>query len=68
MLFKEHEEGEVLSAVKEAVSTNVSSSEAVEQLLTNRTAPQDDFFLPLQNWETLPPPDVSLYDQIGGAL
>jgi len=49
MLFKEHEEGEVLSAVKEAVSTNVSSSEAVEQLLTNRTAPQDDFFLLLQN-------------------
>jgi len=68
MLFKEHEEGEVLSAVEEAVSANVSSSEAVEQLLTNRTAPQDDFFLPLQNWETLPPPDVSLYDQIGGAL
>jgi len=68
MLFKEHDERDVISAVEEAVSANVSSSESVEQLLINRTASQDDSFAPLRNWETLPPPDVSVYDRIGGAL
>lgn len=68
MLFKEHDEREVISAVEEAVSANVSSSEAVEQILLFRTVPQDEVFVSLPNWETLPAPDVSVYDRIGGVI
>jgi len=68
MLFKEHDERDVISGVEEAVSANVSSSEAVEQVLIFRSGPQDDFFVSLHDWETLPPPDVSVYDRIGGAI
>ena len=68
MLFKEHDKREVISAVEEAVSANVSSSEAVEQILRFKTVPQDQVFVSLPNWETLPPPDVSVYDRIGGGL
>ena len=68
MIFKEHDEGDVVSAVQPAVSANVSYNEAVDQILITRRAPQYDFFVTLRNWETLPPPDVSVYDRIGGAL
>lgn len=68
ILFKGHDEGEVNSVVEEALSANLSSSEAVRQLLINRAASQDDSFTPLHNWETIPPPDVSVYDQVGGAV
>ncbi len=68
MLFKEHDERDVISGVEEAVKANVSSSEAVEQILIFRAAPQDDFFVSLHDWQTLPPPDVSVYDRIGGAI
>ena len=64
MLFKEHDKREVISAVEEAVSANVSSSEAVEQILVFRTVSQDEVFVSLPNWETLSPPDVSVYDRI----
>lgn len=66
--LKEHDERDVISGVEEAVSANVSSSEAVEQILLFRTVPQDGVFVSLPNWETLPPPDVSVYDRIGGGL
>jgi transposase len=68
LFFKEHDEREVISAVGEAVSANVSSSDSVEQLLINRGVSQNDSFAPLRNWETIPSPDVSVYDRIGGAL
>ena len=68
MLFKEHDEKDVISGIEEAVKANVSSSEAVEQILIFRAAPQDDFFVSLHDWQTLPPPDVSVYDRIGGAI
>jgi hypothetical protein len=69
MLFKDHDEKDVISAVEEAISARVSSSEAVEHILVNRIAPEaEDLFVPLNNWETLPAPDVSAYDRIGGAL
>ena len=64
MLFKEHDKREVISAVEKAVSANVSSSEAVEQILIFSSVPQGKVFDSLPNWETLPPPDVSIYDRI----
>lgn len=68
MLFKEHKESDVISAVKEALSAHVSSSEAVAHILLNRLAPERHSTVPLKNWETLPPPDISVYDGIGGAI
>jgi len=54
--------------VEEALSVGVSSSETVEHILISRIAPVEYSPVPLNNWETLPPPDVSVYSQIGGAL
>jgi len=68
MLFKDHDEKDVVSAVEEAVSAHISSSEAVEHILINRITPEEDLFVPLNNWGTLPAPDVSAYNRIGGAL
>jgi len=69
MLFKDHDKSDVVSAVEEAISARVSSSEAVEHILINRITPEDkDLFVRLNNWETFPVPDVSAYNRIGGAL
>ncbi|MDO9528050.1 MAG: IS21 family transposase [Syntrophales bacterium] len=68
MLFKEHKKEDVVSAVEGALSAGVSSSEAVEHILISRIAPVEYSPVPLNNWETLPPPDVSVYSRIGGAL
>ena len=79
MLFKEHGKRDVLSAVEAAVASHVSSHDAVEQILRYQAAlkQQTPSFPSLSTWETLPPPDVSVYDQVtalhlracqGGAL
>jgi len=68
MLFKEHKKENVISAVEDALSAGVSSSEAVEHILINRIASTEYSPVPLNNWETLPPPDISVYSRIGGAL
>ena len=69
MLFKEYKESDVISAVEEAVLAHVSSSEAVEHILLNMIAPAAKHSpVSLDNWQTLPPPDVSVYDGIGGAI
>ena len=68
MLFKEHSEGDVIKAVEDALSANVSSSEAVEHILLNGRIPKATATLPLDNWQTLPPPDISVYGQIGGGI
>jgi len=68
MFFKEHKKEDVISAVEEALAAGVSSSDTVEHILISRIAPVEYSPVPLDNWETLPPPDVSVYSRIGGAL
>ena len=68
MLFKEHKERDVTSAVQEALVAGISSSEAVEHILINTIAPEKHLWAPLENWETLPPPDVAVYDRIGAEI
>lgn len=68
MFFKEHREADVINAVEDAVAANVSSSEAVEHILLNAVTPKATCSLPLDNWQTLPPPDLSVYGQIGGGI
>jgi transposase len=67
-LYKEHEEKDVTSAVEAALLAGVGCSEAVEHILANRTDSGKQTFVPLNNWQTFPPPDVSVYDRIGGDL
>jgi hypothetical protein len=67
MLFKEHPGPDVIAAVEEAVSANVSCADAVVHLLHN-SASKDSCIEPLFDWPRFAPADVSVYGQIGGGL
>jgi len=66
MLFEDHEYSDVIDAVEKALSANAGSSEAVEHLLI-KLAPASGV-VPLSSWCRLSPPDISVYDQIGGVI
>jgi hypothetical protein len=68
MLYKDHAGADIQSAVEQALSANVSSSQAVEHILNKSADDHDASFAPLHNWQSLPTPDVSIYEQIGGGL
>ncbi|MFV9646254.1 MAG: IS21 family transposase [Desulfobacterales bacterium] len=68
MLYKDHDAGDIESAVEKALSANVSSSQAVKYILINSQKQTEPSFAALKNWQTLPPPDVSIYHQIGGGI
>jgi transposase len=66
MLYKNHAAADIESAVEKALCANASCSQAVEHILNKS---QDDYqpsFAPLDNWQSLPPADVTVYDQLGG--
>lgn len=67
MLYKDYKAEDIARAVDKALKANVSSSQAVEHILLN-TNGQPASFSALDNWQTLPPPDVSVYRQIGGEI
>jgi len=67
MLYKDHAASDIESAVEKALSSGASSSQVVKHILINKYD-CDLSFSALDNWQTLPPPDVSIYGQIGGAL
>jgi len=66
MLYKDHAAADIESAVDKALTANASSSQAVEHIL--KGSQQHLSFLTLDNWQTLPPPDVTIYGQIGGEI
>jgi transposase len=68
MLYKDHDAGDIESAVETALSSNAGSSEAVKHILLDKNAASDFSFAALDNWQTLPPADVSVYEQIGGDI
>jgi hypothetical protein len=68
MLYKEHTADDIESAVEKALSSGASSSQVVKHILIHKEGDSDQSFSSLDNWQTLPPPDVSVYGQIGGAL
>jgi transposase len=68
MLYKDHAAADIQSAVEKALLAHVSCSEAVEHILNNSADDHDPPFAPLHNWQSLPVPDVSIYEQIGGGL
>ena len=68
MLYKDHDAGDIESAVDTALSLSISSSQAVKHILINKEGNDDLSFSSLDNWQTLAPPDVSIYEQIGGGI
>ena len=68
MLYQDHAAGDIELAVAAALSSGASSSEAVEHILIHKDGDHERSFSALSNWQSLPPPDVSVYGQIGGAL
>jgi transposase len=67
MLYKDHAAGDIASAVEKALSSGAGSSEAVEHILIHKHCDDGQCFSALDNWQSLPPPDVSVYGLIGGA-
>jgi transposase len=68
MLYKDHAAGDVESAVSTALSSGAGSSQAVKHILLHKNGNDSQSFSTLDNWQTLPSPDVSVYGQIGGAV
>jgi len=68
MFYKDHAAGDIESAVETALSSGAGSSEVVEHILIHKKGDDEQSFSALDNWQTLPPPDVSVYGQIGGVL
>ncbi len=66
MLYKDHAVCDIESAVEKALTANTGSSHAVEHIL--KSSQHDPSFVTLENWQTLPPPDVTIYGQIGGDI
>ena len=66
MLYKDHDAKTIETAIKKALDANTGSSDAVKHILLNDNV-QAGHFDSLKNWQTLPPPDISVYHQIGGA-
>ncbi len=66
MLYKDHDAKDIESAAEKALEANAGSGDAVRHILTSARGQAADFGS-LENWRTLPPPDVSVYSQIGGA-
>jgi transposase len=67
LLHKDYNNKDIQAAVEKALRSNVSCSDAVFQILTNLIE-QPVPFSSLPNWKILPPPDVSVYSQIGGTI
>lgn len=67
-LYKDHDGCDIESAVETALTSNAGSSEAVKHILIDNKGASDLSFASLDNWQTLPPADVSVYEQIGGGV
>lgn len=67
MLYRQRSAGEVEAAVALAVENNIRSSQGVRHILlyTDELAAGID---PLKNWPSLPVPDVTVYDRLGGVI
>ena len=68
LLHKNYNTQDIDNAIKKALRSNVSCSDAVIQILMNSLNKPINIFTSLPNWDILPTPDVTVYSQIGGAL
>lgn len=65
MLYKNHDAGEIDAVVDLALQSHISSSEAVKHLLIYANS-KDIEQAPLDNWSSLPAPDLKDYAPLGG--
>ena len=67
MLYRDHSTGEVEAAVDLALENNIRTSDGVHHILLYKNEKATDI-APLPGWSSLPLPDVSVYDQLGGVV
>jgi transposase len=67
-LHKKYKSQDIIKAIEKALSTHVSCSDSVLQILINSLEKPINIFAPLQDREVFPIPDVSVYNQLGGAI
>ena len=65
MFYRQHPADEVHAAVELALEIRVNTSADVKHLLLQTKQSVNNE--PLKNWPSLPAPDLSVYDRIGGA-
>jgi hypothetical protein len=65
MFYRNYAADEIEAAVELAIENNISSSEGVRHLLIY-TGDTGAVIGPLASWPSLPPPDISVYGQLGG--
>jgi len=65
MFFREQVSGDVEAAVELALENTINSSQGVRHILiySKEHAPET---APLPNWQSLPEPDITIYNQLGG--
>lgn len=68
MLHSKYNTEAIKKAIEQALEINTSCSQTVLHILQCSIKTEDTVFMPLENWERLPAPDISEYDQIGGAI
>ena len=66
-LFHDHAPDQVIAAVEQAVTAGVSSSEAVVHLVGASRRQPRPLAKSLPNWQSLPSPNLAMYDMVGGA-
>ena len=65
MSYRDYAAGEVEAAVELAIENNISSSDGVRHLLVY-AGDVCTTIAPLASWPSLPPPNISVYGQLGG--
>ena len=65
MFYREYHADEVEAAVELAIENNIRTSEGVRHILIYTNDPATGI-APLAKWPSLPPPDVTVYGQLGG--
>jgi len=68
MLHSEHKAEGIKESIEKALMAGVSTSHAVVQILQNASDKKKMTIIPLKNWQTFPPPDISIYGKIGGTV
>ena len=65
MFYRDHPASEVEGAVELALENHIHTSAGVHHVLIYTNEP-DVCIAPLANWPSMPPPDVTVYGQLGG--
>jgi transposase len=68
MFYSHYPKQTVEAAVEQALEGQISSSDGVKHLLVSMNKKRDEQFSSLDNWESLPAPNISVYGELGGGI